>query len=769
VNLYKRSVRVILPVILLSYCIAVAVMYLNQREAVRSLEQTRLELTLQGLSASLHRYSAFAESVSHSIIHNPSFIHSLKSPSIKPVIDHIDTYIADTGEHLRLSSLSHFAFYYYDTNDALRFQYVLPDGANHVDLVSRKKAVPSAKQWRLVADVNDLYTLIFVQNIDAHSTIPTTEISLDNENHEGHMVVHISPDDFVNTKNQAESVYGVKIILSHEKPLLTGAVSASERVFSDAYLSINLPDSYIAKLLKPSFIRFVVIMLVFFILSYLLLIALIKKYITYPIAELDRNVDDVIAERSDTIYLDKSYGDEIFRLGVKFNTLYQKLTETINDTKMLAERDSLTNLYNFAFMSTKIASLIDIARENKTLFAIVYIDLDNFKVVNDKYGHDVGDKLLKSFSRKLLSVVRESDLVFENDGREVVSARIGGDEFCIVVVDIESIDVVRNVAQRVLSIFEKGYRFEQGTFPVTASVGVAIYPYHGLTISQLISNADTAMYHAKNRGKNQMAFYSESLAMAIRRRRDIEMGLKGLNCDHEFFVMYMPIVSANSKEVYALEALVRWQSPRLGLIGPSEFIPIAETCGLFSKVDYWVIDRVFQEVNVIKQSVPHDIRISINVSSANLNDNALLDEISRLYKLYEVEPSDIVFEITESFCIDFSSKAKAIVDQLIDMGFGIAIDDFGAGYTSLSQLLDYNTHFIKLDRTFIHKILLPESRNLLKPIVDLCHMKSLKVIAEGVETTEQVAFLCNIGCDFLQGYEIGEPQYIEALLAQKIQ
>ena len=245
--------------------------------------------------------------------------------------------------------------------------------------------------------------------------------------------------------------------------------------------------------------------------------------------------------------------------------------------------------------------------------------------------------------------------------------------------------------------------------------------------------------------------------MAARRKMEIEQELKTLNPDKEFFLVYMALVNANSKKIEGFEVLLRWKSSKLGFVGPDEFVPIAETCGLFNKIDAWVTENAIASYHRLRDKLGYDYKLSINLSSAQLNLNLIGDSLVELVKRYNVQPELIQLEITETINVEYTNKANTLLNILCDLGFQIAIDDFGTGYTALLQLIEYPAKMIKFDKTFVEKAMLPTNRMMLSPLVSLCHSQGLKVTVEGVETEEMADYLSSIGCDMLQGFFYGKP------------
>ncbi|MGB0733506.1 MAG: putative bifunctional diguanylate cyclase/phosphodiesterase, partial [Pontibacterium sp.] len=422
----------------------------------------------------------------------------------------------------------------------------------------------------------------------------------------------------------------------------------------------------------------------------------------------------------------------------------------------LVQTDSLTGLPNrSAFQEHARNNLVRVNQANTSL-SVIYIDLDNFKFVNDKYGHEIGDALLIAVADSFAKIVRPF-------GNGAETYRLSGDEF-VALLPFADHQAAQRTGLEIIELFKSGYSFSLGHFPVTVSLGVATYPNDGTTLSKLTSNADLAMYQAKKSGKNRLATYSRQLAAEDRRIREIDTRLKALNCDDEFCIVYMPI-SDPSGRICGCEALLRWESPVLGAVPAADFIPIAESTGSFKKIDTWVLDRTFQDAAAIFERLPADGQIAINISSAQLASSQFVNVLSQLVKKHRIPPHKFTLEITETFELHKNTSVLDRLNDLRKLGFKVAIDDFGTGYTSLMQMVDYPVDSIKFDMHLTQRITTPEKQGIGIALIALCHLQNMHVVAEGIEEAEQLAFLCDAGCDFLQGFYLGEPLPLDAWLA----
>ena len=427
----------------------------------------------------------------------------------------------------------------------------------------------------------------------------------------------------------------------------------------------------------------------------------------------------------------------------------------------LAYHDPLTNLPNrLAFESQLEQALHACARDSRQL-ALMLIDLDNFKNINDTLGHQVGDELLKSVALRLRECVRASDLV----------ARIGGDEFVVVLPEIESSLTAARVASKIQSNLADSYRITDHVLYATPSIGISLYPFDGNDPGTMLRNADTAMYHAKSAGRNNHQFYTAHMNEAAGERLRMENALRQAvssispgNC--EFSLHFQPQIATLSGRVLGLEALLRWTSPQLGVISPTRFIAIAEDTGLIQPLGDWVIWETCRQVRAMKEQGITSIRVAVNISAQQLRHDNLLQLVRGALSCHDLSPEDIELEITESTAMQHPEMTLSILDQLSAMGIMLAIDDFGTGYSSLAYLKHLPIRRLKLDRSFVTDIETdPNDAAICAATIALGHSLGLELIAEGVETEAQRDFLTKLGCDMLQGYLYSKPMPFDATVA----
>ncbi len=427
----------------------------------------------------------------------------------------------------------------------------------------------------------------------------------------------------------------------------------------------------------------------------------------------------------------------------------------------LAYHDPLTNLPNrLAFESQLEQALLSCARDNRHL-ALMLIDLDNFKNINDTLGHQVGDQLLQNVAQRLRECVRASDLV----------ARIGGDEFVVVLPEIESPLTAARVASKIQNNLVEGYRIADHLLYATPSIGISLYPLDGNDPSTMLRNADTAMYYAKGAGRNNHQFYTARMNEAAGERLHMENELRLAIASiapgaSEFSLHFQPQIETASGRVLGLEALLRWTSPKLGRISPTRFIAIAEETGLIQPLGDWVIWETCRQIRRMKQLGITDVRVAINISAQQLRHDNLLLLVRGALSCYDLSPEDIELEVTESTAMEHPETTLSTLDQLSAMGIVLAIDDFGTGYSSLAYLKHLPIQRLKLDRSFVTDIETdPNDAAICTATIALGHSLGLELVAEGVETENQRNFLAQLGCDTLQGYLYSQPMSFDETVA----
>ena len=434
-----------------------------------------------------------------------------------------------------------------------------------------------------------------------------------------------------------------------------------------------------------------------------------------------------------------------------------------DDSKIqkLAFYDSLTGLPNRRLMSERLKHGIESgSRENKRM-AVLMMDLDKFKAVNDNFGHLAGDELLQQVAKRIQSRIRDVDTV----------ARLGGDEFVILLEDITHIDDAARVAEFIVNDLNQPFTLAQSdNVQIGASIGISLFPEHGNDPELLIDNADTALYHAKDAGRGCYAYFSEQLTIAVRTRIELEIRLRKAINNHELRLYYQPQVDIKSGKIVGAEALIRWLDPQNGLIPPNHFIPLAEETGLIEAIGEWVVYEVCRQGKIWMDLGIADLTLAVNVSPVQFQRSDLNELVMNALRDTGFPANRLELELTESGLMENQTKVVGILNTLRAQGVRLAIDDFGTGYSSLAYLKSFPLHVLKIDKSFIDDIpQLKDDMEITATIISMGKILGFKVLAEGVETAEQLAFLEEKGCDIYQGYIKSKPlpadDFLKLLLA----
>jgi diguanylate cyclase (GGDEF)-like protein/PAS domain S-box-containing protein len=414
----------------------------------------------------------------------------------------------------------------------------------------------------------------------------------------------------------------------------------------------------------------------------------------------------------------------------------------------LAHHDILTGLPNRYFFNECLNHALIQAKINHNIMAVLFLDLDRFKLINDSMGHSTGDQFLIYIANKLKKCVRKTDLL----------ARLGGDEFTILITDVWDNRDIRQVSQKILDVLSEPILMGEQEFSISVSIGISIYPKDGDDVETLLKNADSAMYQAKANGKNRFYFYTPDLVKNNSRKSVIEQGLRKALERGEFELYYQPQFKIPEQKIVALEALIRWHHPIIGEISPNEFIPIAEENGVIVNIGKWVIWEACRQNKRWQDQGYEPMKIAVNLSVRQFQSKDLIETLQQILKVTGLPPCYLELEITESISMQHIESIVPIIQEIRGLGIEVSIDDFGTGYSSLSYLIQYPIHALKIDQAFIRQIHSnPNNGVILKGIVDIAHGLKLTVIAEGVEMKEELTFLIEQGCDMVQGYLLSKP------------
>lgn len=414
----------------------------------------------------------------------------------------------------------------------------------------------------------------------------------------------------------------------------------------------------------------------------------------------------------------------------------------------LAYYDALTELPNRVLLLETMNQLVLMCDAYETKFAIILLNLDNFKKINDTLGHPVGDALLKKLAFLLRTKFSVNNVV----------ARIGGDEFMVILPKIFSIEEVVEEIEDIRKLFESPILVNMNEIYVATSMGVSVYPDDAKDVADLIDHVDTAMYWAKKSGKNNYQFYSDEMKTSLVNRMKVENGLRNAIEKREFKLFYQPIFEAKSRKIRGFEALIRWFRSDMSMVSPMDFIEIAEETGQINEIGEWVLREACQTVVKWQKEFTEDLVISVNISPVQLKNRNFYPLVCDILADTKIKPSHLEMEITEGIFIDSFEEAKKVLDALKSLGIKLSLDDFGTGYSSLSYLKNLSFDTLKIDKAFVADIDSPQKdKNMAGPIIDLVHWLKLETIAEGVETTNQLNYLKEFNCDYIQGYLFSKP------------
>ncbi|MEX1201272.1 MAG: EAL domain-containing protein [Methylophaga sp.] len=422
----------------------------------------------------------------------------------------------------------------------------------------------------------------------------------------------------------------------------------------------------------------------------------------------------------------------------------------------LAYYDTLTNLPNRFLSMDRLHQMLIKTERHQQQAAVLFIDLDDFKKINDSLGHETGDRLLIKVAERLRQNLRQDDTI----------GRLGGDEFIILLGEIKDADKLLSIVGTILSKFQQPFDIDARELVLTASVGIALYPQDGKDASTLLRHADSAMFYAKDQGRNDYAFFTPKMNQIASRRLSLEQQMHGALDRGEFYLHYQPLYLLHDNQLTGVEALLRWHNPELGQVSPEEFIPIAERTGLIVKIGEFVIETAIQSANQWQQLRP-SMQMAINLSPAQFRDVGLCNFISETLLQYPLQKNTLELEITEGVLLSGYVHTESILKTLTDMQIKLSMDDFGTGYSSLSYLRQYPFKVLKIDRNFITDIIDDHAdRELVIAVIAMSHGLGIKVVAEGIETDAQRLMLQDLGCDYAQGYFFSKPLPAEDITAR---
>ncbi|MEO6354554.1 MAG: EAL domain-containing protein [Burkholderiaceae bacterium] len=420
----------------------------------------------------------------------------------------------------------------------------------------------------------------------------------------------------------------------------------------------------------------------------------------------------------------------------------------------LAHHDVLTNLPNRMLLQDRLGQAIELAHRQGKQLALMFMDLDRFKQINDSLGHAIGDQLLQSVAQRLVACVRHSDTI----------SRQGGDEFVLLLHTIEHAEDAAISAQKILEALALPHRIDRHDLHISVSIGISVYPGNGLDAETLIKRADTAMYHAKETGRNNYTFFEPGMHDRAVQRQSIEASLRNALERQEFVLHYQPKVRLANRTIVGVEALIRWQHPEQGLLLPAQFVSIAEDCGLILPIGRWVLREACLQACAWQRAGLPPITVAVNTSALELRTKDFLDNVRATLTDTQLAPQFLELELTENVLMRDAASTDLVLHALAELGVKLTIDDFGTGYSSLSYLRQFPVDTLKIDQSFVNQMTSNEDdATIVSAIISMGKSLQKRVIAEGVETAEQYAILLARHCDEGQGYYFGAPMTAEAL------
>jgi predicted signal transduction protein with EAL and GGDEF domain len=431
-----------------------------------------------------------------------------------------------------------------------------------------------------------------------------------------------------------------------------------------------------------------------------------------------------------------------------------------------ANFDSLTHLPNRAQFRNRLERAIARSRRHEQLAALMFLDLDRFKMINDSLGHAIGDQLLQAVAKRLSETLRATDTVtryvtkttFPGDSKNSTISRLGGDEFTVLLEGLNHVNDAATAAQKIIQAIAEPFELSGHAVYVTTSIGITLFPLDDSDIDTLIKHADVAMYRSKQSGRNDYHFYSEEMNSRAHERLEMETALRAALENKEFHLHYQPMIDIASNQVAGVETLLRWRNEKFPRIGPDKFVPVLEEMGLIGEVGEWVLLTACRQMQVWQNNGLPSFRLAVNLSARQFRQKDIAERIGLVLQQTGLPPNMLELELTESLLMDHSEATSHTLSTLSMMGIRIALDDFGTGYSSLAYLKRFPINTLKIDRSFVQD--LTTNANdvaIAKAIIALAHSLQMDVIAEGVETEEQKTFLRHQGCNQIQGYLISHP------------
>lgn len=467
-----------------------------------------------------------------------------------------------------------------------------------------------------------------------------------------------------------------------------------------------------------------------------------------------RKTGDIYPEWLTIVAIRNEQGDIMNYCGIFEDISAQKNAE--NEIEQRKYTDALTGVANRYAYLQRMETLLQSSANREYHHAVLFLDLDRFKQVNDTLGHSIADELLVSVTKRIQSVLKNKDIV----------ARYGGDEFIITITNIHHMQEAVQVAEKIVHLLSEPLPIDEQNIYISTSMGISLYPEDGTTLETLVKKADQAMYYAKQNGRNQFAFYFDDLKIDSKRVLLLDNELRKAIKQNDFTLNFQPKISLEDETVIGMEALIRWTNDQLGFVSPAEFIPYAEETGLIIPMSECVFRLACEAHLRLREEMDNVLPIAINISSIHFHQSDFIDTVKMIFEAYNCSPQDFELELTERTVMNNERDSIRKLVQLKNMGFKLSIDDFGTGYSSLSYLVQFPLDYLKIDRSFIQYITsIADKQAVVDAIIQMAHRLHMKVIAEGVEQKDQVKLLEKLGCDMIQGYYYAKPMPLDEFVA----
>ena len=760
-SLNKRTLLLILPVALICCLTLVGVGYKTQRDAVISLERARLNHELATLASSYREYDHFARNMLFALANSSALGALLRQPEASYRKEALGTQIQQAVAQLAGNDApTHIAFaitrpdlslvYYYE-HSADPFAQLSAPQLRLLQRPERQAEAPLERRDYLLDTQGQALLVATTLILPSTGTMPLagqTDQAMT-------LQLGVTPDRLEALRRQLQATYGAPPSITATPLPVEATLTAVEELSPDLFVQLtpdpDLLDNRLTNLARLYFGGGLLVTLA----CMLVLVLLIRRYITQPIARLDIQLTAVLAGTRQSLEMPQEPG-EIGHLGSNMKRLHDRNLAILAQLRSALRTDSLTQIGNRRHFQLTGEQWLAERRTVGTPIALLYFGLDRFKAVNDRFGHEAGDALLRALAQRTQELIdRQAEL------GEAVFTRLAGDEFAILLRGVGADCHAQELGEQLQHAYRHGALLGERRYVVTLSLGLATLE-EGLELTDLLLQADLAMSEAKAKGGNQLLRFTPQLAAQQRRQDLLDEQLRQLDPTEEFHLEYMPAVDAQG-QVQSVEALVRWTSPVLGKVSPAEFIPIAERQGHFRWIDRWVIDRAFQDYPALSQALGESPTLSINLSSAQLDQGDIVPYLIERARHHGIDPRRMELEFTETFAAELSERTLALLHDLRAAGFRLAIDDFGVGYTSIQQVTDYPADTIKFDRLIVERLSQPGNQACLEALIAFCQAHGAQVIAEGVDSVLKQDCLQQAGCDLLQGFLICPPRRLDEL------